>query len=92
LKQGDSAQLLHRVKLEVLVDRNLFLNTANALDPAIPLPLLGHADRVSSSSLRKRAWHAVGSAIDFAAVSAGMRGTDWAEGMGRNCNSEVEKK
>jgi hypothetical protein len=82
---------LHRSKLEFLVDRKLFLNTASALGPAM-LPLFGHADPVSSSSLTKRAWHAVGSAIDFAAVSAGMTGHRLGGGYGQDCNSEVEKK
>jgi hypothetical protein len=42
-----------------------------------------------SSSLRKRAGHAVGSAIDFVAASEGDR---LGGGYGQDCNSEVEKK
>src|SRR6516225_955410 len=36
-----SARLLHRIKLEVLVDRNSFLKIAKTLGPALPSPLLG---------------------------------------------------
>jgi hypothetical protein len=52
LKQATAGRLLHRIKLEVLVDRNPLATfhpktaKALALGLATPLPLLGRADRV----------------------------------------------
>ena len=50
IETGYSAQLLRRIKLEVLVDRNPLptfdLKTGKALGFAIPLPMLGRADPI----------------------------------------------
>jgi hypothetical protein len=45
IEKGYSAHLLHRINLKFL-SIEIPLKAAKALSPAIPLPLLGHTDRV----------------------------------------------